>query len=166
MVLDSAPGGGVAAGIEVRRVETFADYCQAADVLDAGFAASYTLDELAAMRSQRSVKFAEYHTDDTRRRYLALVEGRPVAAATAVFTTVGVMLLGGATTLPEARGQGAYRSLVAARWEDALAHGCRALATQVSATRKARSPDPTARRPIRVVACSVTGAPGRSLPRR
>jgi hypothetical protein len=42
-----------------------------------------------------------------------------------------VSLFGG-STLPEARGHGAYRALVAARWQDAVARGTPALVTQAS----------------------------------
>jgi ribosomal protein S18 acetylase RimI-like enzyme len=54
--------------------------------------------------------------------YLAYVDGRPVARATGSFSEHGVNLSGGAV-LPEARGRGAYRALVRARWEDAVARG-------------------------------------------
>ncbi len=64
--------------------------------------------------------------------YLAYVDGEPVARATAAFSEHGVTLFGGAT-LPEARGRGAYRALVAARWEDAVAAGKPALVTQAGA---------------------------------
>jgi GNAT superfamily N-acetyltransferase len=52
--------------------------------------------------------------------YLAYVDGEPVARATGSFSEHGVTLFGGAV-LPEARGRGAYRALVRARWEDAVA---------------------------------------------
>jgi GNAT superfamily N-acetyltransferase len=61
--------------------------------------------------------------------YLAYVDGRPVARASASFSEHGVTLFGGAT-LPEARGRGAYRALVAARWDDAVARGTPLLVTQ------------------------------------
>jgi GNAT superfamily N-acetyltransferase len=54
--------------------------------------------------------------------YLAYVDGRPVARATGSFSEHGVTLSGGAV-LPEARGRGAYRALVRARWDDAVARG-------------------------------------------
>jgi GNAT superfamily N-acetyltransferase len=63
--------------------------------------------------------------------YVAYVDGEPVARATASFSEHGVTLFGGAT-LPEARGRGAYRALVAARWEDAVRRGTPALVTQAS----------------------------------
>jgi hypothetical protein len=54
--------------------------------------------------------------------YLAYLGGAPVARATGVFSAYGVTLFGGAV-LPEARGRGAYRALVRARWDDAVARG-------------------------------------------
>jgi hypothetical protein len=54
--------------------------------------------------------------------YIAYLDGEPVARATGSFSEHGVTLFGGAT-LPEARGRGAYRALVRARWDDAVARG-------------------------------------------
>jgi len=64
--------------------------------------------------------------------YLARIDGEPVAAAQAVFTDHGMVMSGGAT-LPAARGRGAYRALVAARWRDAVARGVPVLVTQAGA---------------------------------
>jgi len=63
--------------------------------------------------------------------YLAFADGEPVARGSASFGERGVTLFGG-STLPEARGRGAYRALVAARWEDAVARGTPMLVTQAS----------------------------------
>jgi GNAT superfamily N-acetyltransferase len=60
---------------------------------------------------------------------LAEVDGVPVASASAVPTPDGVWLTG-AGTLPEARGRGAYRALVAARWREAVDAGTPALVVQ------------------------------------
>ena len=51
-----------------------------------------------------------------RRSYLAYLDGEPVGFGRDVFTPHGALMLGGAT-LPDARGQGVYTSLVLARWE-------------------------------------------------
>jgi hypothetical protein len=64
--------------------------------------------------------------------YLAYADGVPVARASAAFSEHGVTLFGGAT-LPAARGRGAYRALVAARWDDAVACGTPVLVTQAGA---------------------------------
>jgi GNAT superfamily N-acetyltransferase len=61
--------------------------------------------------------------------YLAYVDGRPVGRATGSFSEHGVTLFG-ASVLPEARGRGAYRALVAARWADAVERGTPLLVTQ------------------------------------
>jgi hypothetical protein len=63
--------------------------------------------------------------------YLAYVDGEPVARGSASFSEHAVALFGG-STLPEARGRGAYRALVAARWQDAVGRGTPALVTQAS----------------------------------
>ena len=63
--------------------------------------------------------------------YLAFVDGKPVARASGSFGEHAVSLFGGAT-LPEARGHGAYRALVAARWADAVERGTPVLVTQAS----------------------------------
>jgi GNAT superfamily N-acetyltransferase len=54
--------------------------------------------------------------------YLAYLDGEPVGRATGSFSEHGVTLFG-AAVLPEARGRGAYRALVHARWEDAVSRG-------------------------------------------
>jgi|HubBroStandDraft_6_1064221.scaffolds.fasta_scaffold771700_2 GNAT superfamily N-acetyltransferase len=62
-------------------------------------------------------------------RYLAYVDGAPIAGADALYLDHAVVLCGGAT-LPEARGRGAYRALVQARWDEAVARGTPALVVQ------------------------------------
>src|SRR5205085_2048265 len=57
--------------------------------------------------------------DPRATRYLASIDGQPVAAAMATFTPVGAILHAGSTRAA-ARGRGAYRALVAARWAEAV----------------------------------------------
>jgi GNAT superfamily N-acetyltransferase len=59
-------------------------------------------------------------------QWLAYLDGRAVAWGTAVAGPRGLYLAGGAT-LPEARGRGAYRALVRARWDYAAQLGTPAL---------------------------------------
>jgi hypothetical protein len=66
---------------------------------------------------------------DVVRTYAAWIDGRIAGAGRAVFTPRGAFMFGGAT-LPWARGRGAYRALVRARWDDAVTHGMPALAAQ------------------------------------
>jgi hypothetical protein len=55
--------------------------------------------------------------------YLAELEGRPIAAAT-LHMHEGVALMGGASTIPSARGRGAQLALLERRLQDAFANGC------------------------------------------
>ena len=57
------------------------------------------------------------------------LDGELVCAGTAAPTEHGLLLYGGAT-LARARGRGAYRALIRARWDDAVARGTPALITQ------------------------------------
>jgi hypothetical protein len=61
--------------------------------------------------------------------YGAWVGGRIAGGGRAILTPRGVLLSGGSTA-PWARGRGAYRALVRARWDDAAARGTPALAVQ------------------------------------
>ncbi|MDX6513050.1 MAG: hypothetical protein QOE36_2554, partial [Gaiellaceae bacterium] len=79
-------------------------------------------------RERYKQAWAEF--DPTRGQpFVALLDGEVVAAATSSFTPWGVSLFGGATA-PEARGRGAYRALVRARWDEAVRRGTPVLITQ------------------------------------
>jgi hypothetical protein len=119
MVLTEPPGQPPPAGVEVRRVTTPEDALVAAEIAAVAFGMDVPVPSPVDPEG-RSVK------------YLAYVDGEPVAQATAAFSEHGVTLFGGAT-LPAARGRGAYRALVAARWEDAVARGTPVLVTQAGA---------------------------------
>jgi len=58
--------------------------------------------------------------------WIAYLGGKPVAYGGAVAGPHGLFLTGG-VTLPEARGRGAYRALVRARWDEAVSLGTPAL---------------------------------------
>ena len=66
-----------------------------------------------------------------RRIYLAYFNGEPIAAAYLVnLPGSSIVLLGGAATLPEHRGKGAYTALVAKRLADARSDGAEAAVIQ------------------------------------
>jgi len=118
MVLDAPPAAERAKGIEVRRVAND----------DEMFAA----ERIAAIAfGEGEPKRVPHVPDPTNVVYVAYLDGEPVARGSASFGERGVSLFGG-STLPEARGRGAYRALVAARWEDAVARGTPVLVTQAS----------------------------------
>jgi hypothetical protein len=134
MVVDNRPPRVDA--VEVRAVELYEEYVRSAEIMFVGFGGSFTADEVSAMRSALRQRYADYHGHPTARRYLAFSNGIAVAMATAIETSAGVIALCGGATLPEARGRGAYRALVHARWVDAVRSGSDALVTQASGMSK------------------------------
>jgi hypothetical protein len=108
------------AGVEVRRATTGAERFAAERIAAVAFGGPIPTEEPP-----------EREPDPDNVVYLAYVDGEPVARGSASFSEHAVSLFGG-STLPEARGRGAYRALVAARWEDAVARGTPTLVTQAS----------------------------------
>ena len=116
MVLTEPPAESPPAGVEVRRAQTREELLEAGRIAAVAFGMPGEMPE-----PEEPAPGLE--------TYLAYVDGRPVARATGAFSAYGATLFGGAT-LPDARGRGAYRALVAARWEDAVARGTPMLVTQ------------------------------------
>jgi hypothetical protein len=118
MVLTSEPP---AAEVEGRPVETLAEYAEARRLARVVFANPHmpalTEDDIAREWELRSdvVVFA------------AWVDGRIASVGQATFTPVGAFLTGGATA-DWARGRGAYRAVVRARWDAAVERGTPVLA--------------------------------------
>jgi GNAT superfamily N-acetyltransferase len=117
MVLDRPPAQDAPSDVEVRRATTPDDHYESARIAAVAF----------GMPEPKRRDDDEPDPDNVV--YLAYLGGKPVARASAAFGRHGVSLFGG-STLPEARGRGAYRALVAARWEDAVARGTPLLVTQ------------------------------------
>jgi hypothetical protein len=116
MVLTEPPGPGPE-DVEVRRAKTDGEHLAA--------------DQIAAIAFGGPVPTEARPRDDDPNNvvYLAYVDGEPVSRASGSFGEHGVTLFGG-STLPEARGRGAYRALVAARWDDAVERATPVLVTQ------------------------------------
>ncbi len=119
MVLTGPPAAPAPAGVEVRRVETAAESLEASRIAAIAFGGPVPGEE------------QEFEAQADNVVYLAYADGVAVGRASAAFGEHGVTLFGGAT-LPEARGRGAYRALVAARWHDAVQRGTPLLVTQAS----------------------------------
>jgi hypothetical protein len=117
MVLTDAPAQS-ATDVEVRRAETDEEHLAASRIAAIAFGGPVPT-EISPDRDPNNVV------------YLAYVDGEPVARGSASFSEHGVTLFGG-STLPEARGRGAYRALVEARWQDAVARRTPVLVTQAS----------------------------------
>ncbi|WP_437682533.1 hypothetical protein [Sorangium sp. So ce131] len=107
------------AGVAVSRVETASDFRTFVSITHEVFGRMDRLgDELARIDREGARDLA----DKRFVRYVAWIDGDAVGAAAATFTDVGAVLHSGATKAA-ARGRGAYRALVAARWDDAVRRG-------------------------------------------
>jgi hypothetical protein len=129
MVLDHPPDPGPP-DVETRAVASLEDYLASVRIAMDAFGMSDSDAEEVQDRAEQDWA-ALAHSSDVR-QFIALIDGEPVATGRATYTDVGVLLNGG-STIERARGRGAYRALVAARWEDALAKGKKCLVTQAGA---------------------------------
>jgi hypothetical protein len=107
-------------GIEVRQVATLEEYVESRRLGLAAFANPHhrerSNEELAAEW--------QYQVDPI---FAAWLEGRMASVGRAVYTRAGGYLMGGSTA-EWARGRGAYRAVVRARWDEAVRRGTPALA--------------------------------------
>ena len=106
-----------------RPVETFEEYAAANAVQWEAF--DMPEDEVEESRARLPERWAE----KVNVMHAAWLDGELVSAGTAAPTEHGLLLYGGAT-LARARGRGAYRALLHARWQEAVRNGTPALITQ------------------------------------
>ena len=115
--------------IVVRRTTSVAEHVAASRVTRAAF-------ELPAERwlsdNDAAADFEATHASEKVATYGAWIDGELVATARAYFGSRGALLAGG-STLHEHRGRGAYRALVRARWDDAVARRTPALVVSAGA---------------------------------
>jgi hypothetical protein len=116
--LSSAPAGEQA--VEVRRVETLEAYLRGLEIDFEVWDLPENEREEQLARYRRA--WPEIARDDRVVHFLACLDGKAVGMGRAVYTALGAVLLGG-SVLPEARGRGAYLSLVHARWDEAVDRG-------------------------------------------
>ena len=116
--------------IEVRRIETAAEYEATIEIDWEVWQLSE--EERAARRAARSTAGSRSTARGVVHHYAAFVDGERVGFGRAIDMVGGVGLFGGAV-LPEARGRGAYRALVRARWEHAVERGTPLLVVQAGA---------------------------------
>jgi hypothetical protein len=113
-------------GVVARRVATAEEYA------DARLLQYDVFDSPPAHRRPRGELVAQFERgDEPGSTYGVWLDGRLAAVGRAFFAPEGAILSGGATA-PWARGRGAYRALVRARWDDVAARGGRALVVQAS----------------------------------
>ena len=110
-------------GLVARRVETFEEFAAANAVQWEAF--GLTEAELAEAVALLPERFREA----VNVMHAVWLDGELVCAGTSAPTTRGLLLYGGAT-LSRARGRGAYRALLRARWDEAVTRGTPAVLTQ------------------------------------
>jgi GNAT superfamily N-acetyltransferase len=111
-------------GIAARVAETIEEWNLAADIGNDVF--GIRKQDREVQRKTASARFEAQRRKGDGTRFLAWIDGRPAASATVVWSRLGGLCLGGAT-YEWARGRGAYRALVRARWDAAVARGTPAL---------------------------------------
>ena len=116
--------------IEAREVRDFEEFRAANRVAETAFGRDVGMDD-----EQLRARYEEKLSTGGWKTFVALVDGEIVGSASSTYLDGAVTLNGGAV-LPHARGRGAYRALVAARWADAVERGTPALVTQAGAMSK------------------------------
>lgn len=123
-VTEPAPGP---AGVEVRRVETFDYYLVAMEVAWEAFQTPE--DRREAQRPHLESEFEAALAAGVPVTFVATLDGQPAGVGRSVYSDRGVFLIAGGVS-EWARGRGVYKSLVRARWDDAVARGTPALVTE------------------------------------
>jgi hypothetical protein len=123
MLLDHEPPPGPA-GVEARRVCNAEEYAASRELQYDVF------DSPPDHRRTREQLVAQFEcSTDAEAVYGAWIADELVAVGRAFFAPEGALLAGGATA-EHARGRGAYRALVRARWDDVAARGGGVLVVQ------------------------------------
>jgi len=118
MVLTTPPPA--VEGIEARRIETFDEYAESRRLAFDAFANPH-------QRNPASEDLAAEWEHQINPVFAAWLDGRMASVGGAVYTRAGGYLMGGSTAT-WARGRGAYRAVVRARWDEAVRRGTPALA--------------------------------------
>jgi hypothetical protein len=112
------------ADVVARPVETLEEYTNVRQINWEVFDVSE--DDREEERAQLAERSQADRESGAAVPFLAWVDGRPAASALGFYGPQGGFLAAGAT-LPWARGRGAYRALVRARWDEAVRRGTPAL---------------------------------------
>lgn len=111
----------------VRRVETYEEHLAATEVMWEAFAVPE--ERRQAQLKHLRAEFEAARDAGVPVTFLAHVDGRPAGVGRSIYSDRGVFLIAGAVA-EWARGRGVYKSLVHARWDDAVARGTPALVTE------------------------------------
>ena len=128
MVLDHEPDA--APGLEVVPVSDLESWARCREIVAEGYAMPER--DRTEARARLADEWA-YARADGNVRFVARLDGEPIAYAVLQRLLVGPPCLGGAATLPSARGRGAFRALLRACWEAAPELGGPAIVTLADA---------------------------------
>jgi hypothetical protein len=123
MVLAADPAA-APAGVSARQVETFAEFVAARNVAIDAFEVSEQDRELTERTHLETWEWHERLPDF--KTFAAFADGEIVGIANALFGANAAFMVGGSVR-EDARGRGAYRALVRARWDAAVERGTPAL---------------------------------------
>jgi hypothetical protein len=107
-------------GIETRRIETLEEFAESRRLALEAFANPH-------QRNPSDEDLAAEWEHQVDPIFAAWLDGRMASVGRAIYTRVGGYLMGGSTA-EWARGRGAYRAVVRARWDEAVRRGTPALA--------------------------------------
>ncbi len=116
-----------ATGVTARRVETREEYSAAHAIAFEAFGTPE--EERRRWREIEAERWEAEQADPSAFTYIAFDDADPIGAGRTIMQPPGVLCIGG-SVLEHARGRGAYRALVRARWDDAVAAGTPALVVQ------------------------------------
>jgi hypothetical protein len=123
--VDEPPAG--PADVQVTRVDTYEEHLAATEVMWEAFATRPERRE--AQSKHLRTEFEAARAAGVPVTFLAHVDGRPAGLGRSIYSDRGVFLIAG-SVLEWARGRGAYKALVRARWDDAVSRGTPALVTE------------------------------------
>jgi GNAT superfamily N-acetyltransferase len=103
-------------GVEVKLVTNFDEYVVAFRIGHAAFGVPH---DVAAVQLAALPDMWTRYDGTNRFAHLAFSDGQPIGSSFTLAGTIG-LVLSGSSVLPDARGRGAYRALVAARWARAV----------------------------------------------
>jgi GNAT superfamily N-acetyltransferase len=124
-----APPRPTSGAIDVHMVRDYDEYLAALDIVMKVFA--FPADAVAGWMAAAPELYKQ-QDGVNRMTLIAYVDGRPAGFAWACGATNGLLLCGSGV-LPEARGRGAYRALLEARWKVAVSLGKPVLAIHAGA---------------------------------
>jgi hypothetical protein len=121
------PPEGATSEVRVTKAKTLEEYRRSLEIAADSFGMDDT--QRVELLAEAEEKFERRAGSPTSEQFLAWLDGDPVATGSATYGEHGVVMNGGSTQ-PAARGRGAYRALVRARWDEAVRRGTPALVTQ------------------------------------